>query len=167
MRARVHPGTALTTLSIVAMLSGSGCGPSVDPKRDLQVVDVTTGWFDAGLVDGKNKLVPSITFALKNVSDHPVASVQLMLGFQRKGEDGDFDEAFLAGAIDSTGVAAGAQTPAITLRGKVGYTSEEPRAAMLQHRLFVDATAKLFAKSGSAQWTPLGEFPVERRLLTR
>lgn len=163
----MRPGAALTAFVTVTILCGSACGPPVDLKQDLQVVDVSTGWFDTGIVGGKNKLVPSITFALKNVSDHPVTSVQLNLAFWRPGEDGEFDDAFLAGAIDRKGLAPGAQTPTMTLRGKVGYTSEAPRAEMLAHRMFVDASARIFVKGGSAQWTLLGEFPVERRLLTR
>lgn len=167
MCGRLRPRVALTVLAAFSMLCGSACGPAVDLKRDLQVVDVRTGWFDAGLVGRHNKLVPSITFSIKNVSDHPVTSVQLNLAFFRKAEDGEFDDAFLAGAIDRNGLSPGAQTPAITLRGKVGYTSEAPRAEMLAHRMFTDASAKIFVKGGSAQWTLLGEFPVERRLLTR
>ncbi len=165
MRAR-HPGVRLTALAAIA-LAAAACGPSIDLKQDLQVVDASTGWFDAGIVDGKNKLIPSFTFVLKNASDHKVNSVQLNLAFWRKGEDGEFDDAFLQTAIDSTGLAPGAQTPAITLRGTVGYTGEQPRVEMLEHRLFVDVTARLFVKRGSSLWVQLGEFPIERRLLTR
>jgi hypothetical protein len=152
---------------VAAIASAASCGPKVDLSKDLQVVDVTTGWFDAGIVEGKNKLVPDIAFALKNVSDHPVTSVQINLAFWRKSEDGEFDDAFLASAVGRDGLAPGAQTSAIRLRGKVGYTSDQPRAGMLQHRLFVDASARIFAKHGSAQWVSLGEFPIERLLLTR
>lgn len=153
--------------SVAVVLWTSGCGPAVDLKKDLQVVEVTTGWFDAGIIEGKNKLVPTISFILKNASDHPVTSVQINLAFWRTGEDGEFDGAFLASAIDRRGLAPGAQTPRITLRGTVGYTGDQPRAEMLQHRLFKDATARLFCKRGSSQWVLLGEFPIERRLVTR
>jgi hypothetical protein len=165
MRAR-HPGVRLTAL-VALVLGAAACGPSIDLRKDLQVVDVSTGWFDAGIVAGKNKLVPSITFVLKNASDHKVNSVQLNLSFWRKGEDGEFDSAFLQTAIDSTGLAPGAQSAPITLRGSVGYTGEQPRLEMLEHRLFVDATARLTIKRGSSLWVQLGEFPIERRLLTR
>ena len=165
MHAR-HPGVRITAL-VALVLGAATCGPSIDLRQDLQVADTATGWFDAGIVGGKNKLVPSISLVLKNASDHEVNSVQLNLAFWRKGEDGEFDGAFLATAIDRTGLATGAQTPTITLRGSVGYTGEQPRAEMLQHRLFVDVTARLFVKRGSSPWVLLGEFPIERRLLTR
>jgi hypothetical protein len=166
MRAR-HSGVRIAALAAI-VLWAVACGPSIDLKQDLQVADVRTGWFDAGIVvGGKNKLVPSISFVLRNASEHEVNSVQLNLAFWRKGEDGEFDGAFLATAIDRTGLAPGEQTPTITLRGSVGYTGEQPRAEMLQHRLFVDVTARLFVKRGSSPWVLLGEFPIERRLLTR
>jgi len=38
---------------------------------------------------------------------------------------------------------------------------------MLHNHLFVDAKVDLFAKYGSAQWTKIGDFTVERRLLTK
>jgi hypothetical protein len=171
MSRRRAAGAAAKGLGWVAGLvlaaAGLACGPSVDLARDLQIVDVQTGWFDAGVVAGKNKLVPDISFALKNVSDHPIRSLQINLAFWRKGEDGEFDDAFVANALGREGLAPGATTPPIRLRGKVGYTGEQPRAEMLQHRLFVDATAKVFVKSGASQWVLLGEFPIERRLLTR
>lgn len=165
MRARLH-GVRLTAL-VALVLGAVACGPSIDLRQDLQVVDVSTGWFDAGIVDGKNKLVPSITFVLKNASDHKVNSVQLTLAFWRKGEDGEFDDAFLQTAINATGLAPGAQSAPITLRGSVGYTGEQPRLEMLQHSSFVDVTARMFVKRGSSRWIPLGEFRIERQLLTR
>ena len=33
--------------------------------RALQVTELSSGWFDAGIVEGKNKLVPSVTFRLR------------------------------------------------------------------------------------------------------
>ena len=58
------------TLVLVSALLGSGCGgPTVDLTKGLQIDVVDTGWFDAGVVDGKNKLVPTVSFTVKNISD--------------------------------------------------------------------------------------------------
>jgi hypothetical protein len=38
---------------------------------------------------------------------------------------------------------------------------------MLQNSKFVDAKIDLFSKYGSTQWAKLGEYPVERKLLTQ
>ena len=58
---------------MLTVCSSAACTQEVDLKQALQVTDVTTGWFDAGIVDGKNKLVPSITFRLRNSIRQDVA----------------------------------------------------------------------------------------------
>jgi hypothetical protein len=47
---------ALAALTVSAAFS-TACGPSIDPITVLEPVDVVTGWYDEGIVDGKNKLV--------------------------------------------------------------------------------------------------------------
>ena len=65
----------------------AGC-ESRDVEKDLKIVDVHTGWYDAGIVaGGKNKLVPSISLELQNVSDRDIASVQMNAVFHRVGEE--------------------------------------------------------------------------------
>jgi len=53
----------------------------VDLTKGLQILDVSTGWFDAGLVNGQNKLVPTISFKLKNVSDQKLSVLQVNVLF--------------------------------------------------------------------------------------
>jgi hypothetical protein len=38
---------------------------------------------------------------------------------------------------------------------------------MLSHSLFKDANVKVFAKHAGQQWAPLGEWNIEREVLTR
>jgi len=125
-------------------------------------MDVTTGWFDAGIVDGKNKLVPSIAFKLHNASRQDL-TLQMNVMYLIPPEKEPQDEVFLQ-AIE---VPRGGTSKVIVVRAKYGFTGEQPRAEMLQHRLFQDFTVRLFAKQGSGQWTLLGEHPVKRQLLTQ
>ena len=77
------PARSLILVLVFAVL-GSGCsGPTVDLKQALQIDIVGTGWFDAGVVDGKNKLVPTVSFTVKNVSDQKLVSLQMMASFFR------------------------------------------------------------------------------------
>ncbi len=64
-------------------------------------------------------------------------------------------------------LAPGASTPAYVLRSSLGYTGEQPRSEMLQHKEFHDVQVQVFAKHGSEQWVKLGESKVERQLFTR
>jgi hypothetical protein len=157
---------AMALLAAIAAGAVSCSGRRIDLTQTLQVTDVTTGWFDAGVVDNKNKLVPSISFRLKNANGAIPGSVQLNAVFRRMGESEELSSAFIR-AIGSNGLAAGASTDPIVLRSTFGYTGGEPRAQMLANRLFVDAQVQLFAKYGSAQWAKLGEFKIQRLLLTQ
>ena len=154
----------------LAMTALSGCAGSASSSQDvsklLAVTEVKTGWFDAGLENGKNKLVPMLTITLKNVSQQNVALVQLNAVIRRVGEDEEWGGAYTR-AIGSPGLAPGQSTPPIVLRSNLGYTGTEPRNVMFQNSLFVDAHIQLFAKQGGANWVKLGEYPVARDLLTQ
>ena len=146
-------------------LALSGCGPGVDVKEVLQVTDVVTGWYDAGIVEGrKNKLVPSVTFRVKNSANESVAWVQFNAVFRVVGDVQELGSKLVRG-IDGEGLAAGQFVGPFTLQSDLGYTGEQPRAQMLQHEQFKDAQVEIFAKHGSDQWVKLAQFPIARQLL--
>jgi hypothetical protein len=142
-----------------------GCARSRDVQKDLKIVDVRTGWYDMGIVQGMNKLVPSISLKLQNVSAEDIANVQVNAIFRRVGEQEAWGEHFVRG-VDSNGLKAGATGGEIVLRSNLGYTGDEPRAEMLKNSQFVDARVEIFGKHGSRTWAKMGEFPIERKLLT-
>ena len=63
MSGRRFSGASLLLVALAA--SAASCNRSVDIKEAIEVVDASSGWYDAGIVDGKNKIVPSVTFTLK------------------------------------------------------------------------------------------------------
>jgi hypothetical protein len=150
---------------VIVLAVAAGCAPNIDVKTALQVTDVTTGWFDAGIVDGKNKLVPSIAFRLKNVGSQPVGNIQLNILFVLTPDARELDDTFTR-AIGRDGVAPDASSERFVFRAKYGFTGEQPRAEMLQHSQFKDARVRIQVKHAANQWVQLAEFPIERRLLT-
>jgi hypothetical protein len=155
------------SLLLLTFVSSAGCGPPVDLTKGLQVGIVNTGWFDLGIVNGQNKLVPSVTFTLKNVSDQKLVTLQVQALFRRVGETEEWGSGFLT-AAGSEGLAPGATSQPITMRSERGYTgSDQSRLEMLQNSHFVDATVELQAKYAAAQWTRLGVYPVARKLITK
>ena len=143
-----------------------GCARNVDVEKVVHITDVSTGWYDAGIVEGqKNKLVPSISLKLQNVSAERVGGVQLMGIFRRLGQGESWGEHFVL-AINREGLAPGATGNLIVLRSEGGYTGTQPRLTMLQNREFVDATVDIFGKQGSRNWVKIAEYPIERQLLT-
>lgn len=144
----------------------AGCMRNREVEKDLKIVDVRTGWYDAGIVDGNNKLVPSVTLKLQNVSGQEISSVQLLAVFRRVDEEKAWGDHFVRG-IGSDGLAPGATGADLTLRGPLGYTGQESRQQMMRNRLFVDAKVVISGKHGSRNWVRMGEFPISRELLTK
>jgi hypothetical protein len=150
-------------LSLVLL---AGCARNVEVERVLRITDVQTGWYDAGILeDGKNKLVPSVSLRLENVSGEEVSGVQLNAIFRRVGETMAWGEHFVL-AINRDGLPPGQDTNPIVLRSQLGYTGTQPRLTMLQNREFVDARVEIYGKQGSRNWVKMGEFTIERQLLT-
>jgi hypothetical protein len=62
---------------------------------------------------------------------------------------------------------AGGTTASLTIKSQLGYTgSDQSRIEMLQNTQFVDAKVELAAKYGGTQWKRLGQYPIERQLIT-
>jgi len=154
------------SLIVLLALVASGCSRTVDIQKTLAVTDVHTGWFDAGIINGQNKLVPSISLKLQNKDAGDVAGVQLNAIFHRTGEDDAWGEHY-AQAIDRNGLAPGATTQPIVLRSPLGYTGSEPRLQMLQNAQFVDARVDIFGKQGRGGWVKIGQYTIDRQLLTQ
>jgi len=153
--------------ALTAALLLAGCGHQFDVEKAVKITDVRTGWYDAGIQDGKNKLVPSITLKLQNVSNEPVESVQVNAIFRQVGDTQAWGEHFVT-AIDRDGLPPGQTTPgSLVLRSNLGYTGTESRLQMLQNSNFVDAQVEIFGKHGSRTWQKLGEYTIDRQLLTQ
>jgi len=156
----------LGCLTLAAFISIS-CGASEAAVAALEPIDVVTGWFDDGIVEGgKNKLVPSVSMKLRNKSDESIRSIQINAIFRRVGEQEMWGEYF-GWAIPREPLPAGATTNTLVMRSALGYTGEQPRMQMLQNREFVDAKVEIYLKQGSRVWAKLAEYPIQRQLLTR
>jgi hypothetical protein len=158
------------TLVLIAatLLAVPACRPTVDLSTALQVDVISSGWFDAGIENRKNKLLPSISFTLKNVSDRSLVMLQVDAAFRRvtDSESSELGRGFVTAAGPS-GLAPGATTPVLTVRSDFGYVGTEPRLQILQNSQFVDGKVELFGKYGSTAWTRLGEYAITRQLITQ
>ena len=90
------------------MLVTAACAPPVDLAKNLEVIEPTTGWSDAGITeDGQNKLVPFLSFKLKNNSDQKLSVLQVNAMFQPLKEDKEWGSRFQS-VTGSEGLAPGA-----------------------------------------------------------
>src|SRR5262245_55741272 len=127
----------LILFSVLAASVACG-GPTVDLAQGLQVLDFSSGWRDEGIVDGQNKLVPAATFKLKNVSDQNLPVLEVNAVFRRPDETQELGAAYFP-VTRSEGLPPGATSQPIPVKSAFGYKGSEPRAVMLENRLFVDA----------------------------
>ena len=153
-------------LLLLGLLALSGCTRPVDLKQALQITDTTSGWYDAGVVNGKNKLVPAVTFRLRRAAETDIATVSINALFRAAdGAESSLDnDVFLQNVkFDSN------QTAPIVARSENGYTADPPqsRADMLKHSEFRDMIVQVFVKHGASQWTELGRIDVRRTVITQ
>jgi hypothetical protein len=170
-RAR-RAGTRLCLLAL-ALAAAASCGQQVDFRQALQITDVSGGWYDFGIVDGKNKLVPTVSFRIRKTADVQIRSVDLNVHFKSisvenptsKDAEEELAEVFLQG-VEFT---EGSQTAVLTVRPDTGFTGDPPqtRAEMMAHRLFRDVRARVFAKQSSTTWVDLVSYDVPRVLIVK
>lgn len=150
----------------LVLLALNSCSKPVDLQQTLEITDASSGWFDVGIVAGKNKLVPSVTFRLKKKAPVDLERVSINALFRAvDGAESDLDNDVFVQRV----VFEGDQTSPITLRPENGYTADPPqtRAEMLKHSQFRDVRAQILVKQSSTQWVELASIPVQRQLLTR
>ena len=129
----------------LAALFAPACGRSVDVAAALQLESVATGWVDAGPIGTTNKLVPVVSFTVKNRSDRTLAPVQVNAVFRRVGDSSEWSNGMVL-AAGSSGLAPAAATGRLLIKAAAGYTGEDSERDLLRNSHFVDATVDLFAR---------------------
>ena len=149
------------------LLVAASCSSHVDIKQTFRVTDLQGGWYDAGVVGGKNKLVPTVTFRVEKNTPDEVRPLTINVLFkQLKGDaEEEWDEVFLQ-RVDFS---EGNRTALMTVRPTGGATGEPPqsRAEMLKNSFFVDIRAIIFAKQSSSNWIELARYDIPRQILTQ
>src|SRR5689334_2822910 len=115
---------AAARLALLLALASAACGPTVDLTKALKITIVDTGWFDAGIVNGQNKLVPMASFTVTNTSDQKLVTLQINALFHRVKKDTEWGSAFLTPA-GSAGLAPGATTPTLTAKSQLEYPGSD------------------------------------------
>jgi hypothetical protein len=151
----------------VGILGGASCGgPDVDIRTALHLESVTTGWMVAGAVPAGNKLVPAVSFKVRNTSTERLAPVQVNAIFRRVGSADEWSNGMIT-AAGSAGLGPDASSDRLLIKGQLGYTGTDSQWDMLQNSHFVDARVDVFARYGSRQWERIGEYGIARAIVER
>jgi len=158
---------ACAVAALVLSLGAAGCSaPDIDVANVVKVADITTGWFDAGIVDGQNKLVPNVVVTVTNTGTETLSGLQIFVVFRFIGETEELGSGLVV-LRGADALAPNATSKPINVRANWGYSSLEPRAQMLMHSQFKDARVEVFAKFGAKPFVKIGEAQVARQLLTK
>jgi hypothetical protein len=153
-------------LLLLLPLSAVSCGPDVDVGDALHVESVTTGWVDAGAGAAGNKLVPAVSFKVRNTSGKTLAPVQMNAIFRQVGSADEWSNGLIT-AAGSAGLRPDAASDLLVIKGSAGYTGVDSQRDMLRNSHFVDARVDLFARYGSRQWARVGEYGIARAIVER
>ncbi len=151
---------------LLLLLSSASCAKPVDLKASLELSDVSSGWFDAGIVAGRNKVVPNVSFRLVKKGGADVDRISLNALFRAAdGKESELDNDVFLQRVTFEGD----RTPPITVRAENGYTADPPqsRADMLKHSMFRDMRVQVFVKQGASQWVDLGWIDVQRTVISQ
>jgi len=164
---RIFQARAVIGLVALSAIALAGCtGSSVDVGKTITVGSVVTGWFDAGIVGGKNKLVPSATFTVSNSGTETLSGLQIYTVFRFVGESEELGSSLVV-LRGAEALGPSATSKPITVRANWGATSEQPRAQMLMNAYFQDANIEIFAKYGAAPFVKIGTATIVRQLITQ
>jgi hypothetical protein len=156
-------------LALLTALMAVGCA-SRDVQKDLQIVDVHTGWYDLGPIAAKPeqiKIVPGITIRLKNVSAEPIGGVELVAVFRDVNDEAVIDQHYVKAIASTAPLAAGDTTAPIVLKSQFGFTGPETRPQMFKNSRFIDKQVTILGKHGRNNWARMGIFPVDRASINR
>lgn len=159
------PGWRRPVLSLMLVAAAAAGCRSVNIAEVVTATDLSGGWYDDGVVDGKNRLLPTVSFRLEKSTSEDIGPLALNVLFKRltNGEE-QWEDVYLQ-RVEFT---EGNRTRLLTVRPANGYTAEPPqsRADMLQHSQFVDVRAIILARQGST-WIEMGRLDLPRKLMTQ
>lgn len=155
---------AALALALALSLTGTAC-TRVDLLAVVEPIDVVTGYYETGMVNGQHRMVPSVTLKLRNRSAEPIRGVEMLAVFRQVNDEKNWGEHY--GWAIRQPLAAGASTPDIVMRSEFGFTGDDPPLKIMESRLFVDALVRVMVRKGSQQWVLLAEYRIPRQLVTR
>ena len=106
---------SLRLIALCGVLAAAGCASPIDVPASLEVTQLSSGWFDAGLDSlGRNKIVPVVSFRLENETTKELGYLQINAVFRREGENEGWGTKFVR-VVGTDGIPPGAASELLTL----------------------------------------------------
>ena len=159
---RFVPPAAVLALAALAALPACKSMSSEELKGSIEILDYSSAWVSKFYQPWPErlKLVPQITFRVRNVGSRPLSYVNFNAVFNFKGDPENFGDAFMA-AIRGKAVPPGEASPVITLRSNLGVEGKN-LAGIRDNPGWKQAEVRLFASSKGSSPVLLGVYDVSR-----
>ncbi len=135
-------------------------------EGSFEILDVETKWVEKTYQPWppKLKLVPAISFKIKNVSDKPLKYLYFNANFKVRDEISNLGDGFLQ-ALRGEPLMPGETSETILIKSNFGFEGtnlEHFKSSAFFKSKVVDV--KLFAKSQGSQYIPVGEWEVAKKI---
>ena len=165
MRSRLL--TALPPCLSWSVLVTAGCARTRDVEKDLKLIDVQTGWYDAGIVEAART-----SWCRASRSSWRTSRTRRSTACRSTPSSAAPTRTRRGASTSSAPSAPTGSTPARraarwSCAPRLATPARESRAQMLQNQRVRRRQGRVFGKHGSRTWVKLGEYTVERQLLTR
>jgi len=135
-------------------------------EGSFEILDVETKWVQKVYQPWppKLKLVPAISFRIKNVSDQPLKYLYFNANFKLRNEISNLGDGFLQ-ALRGEPLMPGETTETILIKSNFGFEGtnlEHFKTSAFFKSKVIDV--KLFAKSQGSQYIPVGEWEVAQKI---
>lgn len=149
------------------ILQKVGCVKTISSEElmnSIEITDVETKWVSKYYQPWPPvlKLVPAISFRVKNITDKPLRYINFNANFRFKNDYENLGDCFLA-AIRSKPVMPGDVSDVITLKSNYGVEGKSLHS-FKDNPHWKIVIVRLFAQSKGSQHTPMGQWEISRKI---
>lgn len=157
----------LTTVAVALLFAYSFTGAvHVDMASSVRIEQLDGGWVQSRAANGATRLLPTVSFRIRNVSRSPLDSIQVNVLFRRINEKQVWSDVFRR-VGPRRSIASGTASDRIVAEAPIGYSGSDAVNRLLNHSRFVDTAVSIYVRHGSEAWTYVGEYPLPRHVVGR
>lgn len=133
-------------------------------EQVLRLEVVSSGWRVVAASNHRVNVVPAARVRVVNLSQGPVAGVQVNAVFRRVADGIEWGNHWRP-VSRGTGLAPGATSESVLVTSDTGHVTAAAARATLHHPSFVDATVQVYGRYGAQAWAKLADYRVPRQFV--
>ncbi len=130
-------------------------------EESLQVVWQDSRWVDKEVTSTEVKIVPIISFKIKNVGPRPLSHINVIGVFSLEEDGQQLGEEKVLSLADT--LSPGQESAEVVFKSSTGYAASSKEAFARNEKEWKPVKVKLMARVGAVMAT-LGEYPIKRQI---